>query len=85
MPSVERPKKKTTERLPNANDHQQYIKSHRRPQVESELAMTEYSINTPDYVESVMQKQRNRQIPESAWNKIRLAELKTVERLKYPN
>jgi len=85
MPQLERPKPKQTDRLPNANDHQQYIKSHRRPQVESELTVAEYRLNSAGYVESQMQKQRNRQIPDSAWNKVRLAELKAVERLKYPN
>lgn len=85
MPQLERPKPVKADRLPNANDHQQYIKSHRRPQVDSELAVSEYRINSAGYVESQMQKQRARQIPESAWNKVRLAELKAVERLKYPN
>merc|ERR1712127_460569 len=46
MPQLERPKPVKADRLPNANDHQQYIKSHRRPQVDSELAVSEYRINS---------------------------------------
>ena len=89
MPKVERNKTLGQQRISDAAPHSKVIQEHRRPPVAAlSVPMTADSVhtyNTRSFIESSVEAMRERNIPQSAWNKIRLAEMSNVERLKYPS